>query len=62
MSVILSDFEYFIEKMFDPSIRVWVSILGVPKFLSRGQTLDAKSAKKHCHVGTVEASPLDFGY
>ena len=58
MSVLLSHFEYFIEKMFNLSVRVWVSILGVPKLLPRGQTLDAKSTKKCCHVGTLEAFHL----
>ena len=53
ISVLLSDYEYFIEKKFGFSIRVWVSVLEGPKFLSRGQTLDAKSAKKRCHVGTL---------
>ena len=59
----LLDFEYFIEKMFGLLARVWVSILGVPTLLLRGQTLRAESAKKCCHVGTLEAFHLlDFGY
>ena len=36
ISVILSDSKYFIEKRFCLLTRVWVSILGRPKFLSRG--------------------------
>ena len=44
MNVFLSNFEYFIEKMFGLLARVWISILGVPKLLSRGRTLGAKSA------------------
>ena len=57
-SVFLSDSEYFIEKKFGLLTKVWVSILGGPKLLSRGQTLGAKSAKKCCHVGTLEAFHL----
>ena len=53
ISVLLSDFEYFIEKKFGLSTRVWVSILEGPKLLLRDQTLGAKSAKKCCHVGTL---------
>ena len=55
MSVFLLDFEYFIQKRFGLSIRVWISILGMPKFLLRVQTLGAKSVKKYCHIGTLEA-------
>ena len=44
INVLLSDSEYFIEKKFGLSTRVWVSLLGGPKHLSRGQTLGAKSA------------------
>ena len=44
--------------MFDLSARVWVSIFNTPKLSSRGQTLGAKSAKKCCHVGTLEAFHL----
>ena len=58
INVLLLDFEYFIEKNFGLSIRVWVSILGGPQLLSRGQTLGAKSAKTCCHVGTLEAFRL----
>ena len=43
ISVLLSDFEYFIEKKFGLSTRVWVFVLGGPKPLSRVQTLSAKS-------------------
>ena len=39
MSVLLLDFEYFIEKKLCLLTRVWLSILGVPKFLLRVQTL-----------------------
>ena len=56
--VFLSDFEYFIEKKFGLLTRVWVSVLGGPKLLLRGQTLGAKSTKKCCHVGTLEAFHL----
>ena len=58
ISVLLSDFEYFIEKKFDLSTRVWVSVFDAPKLFLRGQTLGAKSAKKYCHVGTLEAFHL----
>ena len=58
ISVFLSDFEYFIKKKFGLLTRVWISILGRPKLLSRGQTLGAKSAKKCCHVDTLEAFHL----
>ena len=47
MSVCLLNFEYFIEKNFHLSTRVWISILGGSKLLSRGQTLGAKSVKKN---------------
>ena len=57
-SVLLSNFEYFIEKKFGLSIRVWVFVLGGPKLLSRGQTLGAKSAKKCYHISTLEAFHL----
>ena len=50
--------EYFIEKKFGLSTRVWVSVLVGPKLLSRGQTLGAKSVKKCCHVSTLEAFHL----
>ena len=46
INVLFSDCEYFIEKKFGLSTRVWVSVLGGSKLLSRGQTLGAKSAKK----------------
>ena len=58
ISVLLSDFEFFIEKKFHLSTRVWVSILRGPKFLLSDQTLGVKSAKKCCHVGTLEAFHL----
>ena len=58
MSVHLSDFEYFIEKKFGLSTRVWVSILDVPKLLPRGQILGIKNAEKCCHIGTLEAFHL----
>ena len=58
ISVLLLDSKYFIEKKFGLSTRVWVSVLGGPKLLSRGQTLGAKSAKKYYHVGTLEAFHL----
>ena len=58
MSVLLLDFEYFMENKFHFLTRVWVSILRESKFLPRGQNLDAKSAKKCCHVGTLEAFHL----
>ena len=58
ISVLLSDSKYFIEKKFGLSTRVWISILGGPKLLLRGQTLGAKSAKKCCHVGILEAFHL----
>ena len=58
INVLLSDSEYFIEKKFDLSTRIWVSVFDAPKLFSRGQTLDAKSAKKCCHVGTLEAFHL----
>ena len=52
ISVLLSNSEYFIEKKFDLSTRVWVSVFDAPKLFSRGQTFSAKSAKKCCHVDT----------
>ena len=58
MNILLLDFDSFIEKMIGFFARIWISILYVPKFLPRGQTLgakSAKSAKKYCHVGTLEA-------
>ena len=58
MSVLLSDYEYFIEKKFDLSTRVWIFVFDAPKLFSRGQTLGAKSAKKCCHVGTLETFHL----
>ena len=65
ISVLLSDSEYFIEKKFGLSTRVWVSVLGGPKFLSRGQTLGAKSAKKcyqsHCWI-TPNSKANDKSY
>ena len=45
ISVLLSDSEYFIEKKFGLSTRVWVFVLEGPKLLSSGRTLGAKSAK-----------------
>ena len=61
-SGILSNFEYFIEKKFHVLTRVWISILGGPKLLPRGQTLSTKSAKKlPCrHFGGL--SPLQFDH
>ena len=44
--------------MFHLSARVWVSIFDAPKLFPRGQTLGTKSAKKCCHVGTLEAFHL----
>ena len=44
INTLLSDFEYFIEKVFGLSTRVWIPIHGVLKLLPRGQTLGAKSA------------------
>ena len=58
INVFLSDSEYFIEKNFDLSTRVWISIFDAPKLFSRGQTLGTKNAKKYCHVGTLEAFHL----
>ena len=58
MSVLLSNFEYFIKKKFHLSIRVWISILGVPKLLPGGGTLDAINAKKCYHIGILEAFHL----
>ena len=58
INALLSDFEYFIEKKFGLLTRVWISVLGGPKLLSRGQTLGTKSIKKCCHVGTLEAFHL----
>ena len=55
INVLLLDSEYFIEKKFDLSTRVWVSIFDAPKLFSRGQTLGAKSAQKCYHVGILEA-------
>ena len=55
MSVFLSKFEYFTKKNSSLSTRVWVSILGVPKLLPRGQILGTNSATKCYHVGTLEA-------
>ena len=52
VSVLLLDSEYFIEKKFDLSTRVWVSVPG-GKLLSRDRTLGVKSAKKCCHIGTL---------
>ena len=58
MSVLLSYFEYCVEKIFGLSTRVCVSILNGPKVLARGQILGAKSAKMCCHVGILEAFHL----
>ena len=58
ISVLLSDSEYFIEKKFGLLTRVWVSVLGGPKLLSRGQFFGAKKVKKYWHVGTLEALHL----
>ena len=65
MSVLLSNFEYFVEKKFDLLTRVWVSIFSVPKLLSRVQTLSAKSDKSQkvlpcSHFGGLIS--LDFGH
>ena len=64
INVLLSDCKYFIEEKFGLSTRVWISVLGGPKVLLRGQTLGAKSAKAQkilpCrHFGGL--SPLEFG-
>ena len=58
MSVLLSNFEYFIENKFHLSTKVWISILDGLKLLPKGQTLDIKSAKKYCHVCTLETFHL----
>ena len=58
ISVLLSNFEYFIEKKCGLWTRVWISIFIMPKFLPRVQTLGAKTTKKCCHVGTLEAFHL----
>ena len=58
INVLLLDSKYFIKKKFGLSTRVWISVLGGPKFLSRGQTLGTKSAKNYFHVGTLEAFHL----
>ena len=58
ISVLLLDSEYFIEKRFGLSTRVWISVLEGPKILLKGQTLGTKSVKKYCHVGTLEAFHL----
>ena len=63
MSVLLPDFEYFIEKMIGLLAKVWISIPGVSKLLPRGQTLGTKSAKKGLpcrHFGGL--SPFKFGH
>ena len=44
--------------MFHLSARVWVSVFDAPKFFPRGQTFGTKSAKKCCHIGTLEAFHL----
>ena len=58
MSVLLSNFEYFIEKKFGFSTRVWVFIFSMLKLLLRVQTLGAKSNKKCCYVGILKAINL----
>ena len=58
ISILLSDSKYFIEKKFDLLTRVWVFVFDAPKLFSRGKTLGTKSAKKCCHVGTLEAFHL----
>ena len=58
INVLMSDSEYFIEKKFGLSTRVWVSDLGGPKLLSRGQSFGIKSVKKCHHIGTLEAFHL----
>ena len=58
ITVFLSDSKYFIEKMFGLSTRVWVPVFNASKFFSKGQTLHTKSAKKCCHVGTLEVFHL----
>ena len=58
MNIFLSNFEYFIEKKFDFSTRVWVFILNVPNLYPRGRTHSTKSAKNCCHVGIVEVFHL----
>ena len=55
MSVLLSKFEYFIEEKLGLLIGVWISM---PKLLPRVQILDAKTTKKDCYVGTLEAFHL----
>ena len=63
MTVLLLDFEYFIEKKFGLSARVWVSILSVSKLLPRGRTFGAKCAKRMLPCRHFEGfSPLDFGH
>ena len=60
MSIILSNCEYFIEKQFGLLTRVWVFIFIGPKLLLGVQTLDAKTTKKYCHIGTsVKVEKLD---
>ena len=44
--------------MFHLSARIWVSVFDAPKLFPRGQTFGAKSAKKCCHIGTLEAFHL----
>ena len=58
MSVLLLGFEYYTEKKYYLSTRVWISILRGLKLLPRGQILGAKSAKRYCHIGTLETFHL----
>ena len=58
MSVLLSKFKYFTEKIFDLSTRVWISILIVPNPCREVEFLVPKVPRKHCHVGTLEAFHL----
>ena len=63
ITIFLSNSQYFIEKKFVLSTRVWVSILGGPKLLPRGQTLWCQKCQKvlPCrHFGGL--SPLEFGH
>ena len=68
INVLLLDFEYFIEKKFGLSTRVWISVRGGPKFILRGQILRAKSVRK-CYHGKSKLwrhfgglSPLEFDH
>ena len=45
ISVLLSASENFVKKEFGLSTRIWISVLGGPKFLSRGRAFGTKNAK-----------------